>query len=68
MIGKRMGRLIGVLLLVAGVVLALWGYNVSQSFSSQFNEIVSGSPSDKTLYLYAAGGICAVLGLLKILK
>jgi cytochrome b subunit of formate dehydrogenase len=62
------GRLIGVVLLVTGVVLALWGYHISQSLSSQLNELVHGSPSDKAVYLYIAGGVCAALGLFKILK
>ena len=55
-------------LLIAGVLLILWGYNVSQSLSSQWSELVSGSPSDKVLALYAGGAVCALIGLFKILK
>lgn len=62
------GRVIGVILLAVGIVLALWGYNISQSLGSQLNELVHGSPSDKAVYLYVAGGVCAALGLFKILK
>jgi drug/metabolite transporter (DMT)-like permease len=62
------GRLIGAVLLVVGVLLALWGYHISQSLSSQLNQLVHGSPSDKAVYLYIAGGICGALGLFKIIK
>ena len=61
-------KTLGIVLLVVGIVLLGWGYNVSQSVSSQFSSAFSGSPSDKAMYLYIAGGICAALGIFKILK
>lgn len=61
-------KMIGIVLLVVGVVLLGWGYNVSQSVSSQFSSAFSGSPSDKAMYLYIAGAVCAALGVFKIVK
>jgi len=59
-------KTLGIILLVVGVVLLGWGYNVSQSVSSQFSSAFSGSPSDDALVLYIVGGICAALGIFKI--
>lgn len=61
-------KMTGIVLLVIGIVLLGWGYNISQSVSSQFSQAFSGSPSDKALYLYIAGGICAALGIFKIIR
>lgn len=58
----------GLVLLVVGVVLLAWGYNISQSVSSQFSEVFSGSPSDKAIYMYVAGAICSALGIYRILS
>lgn len=61
-------KITGIILLVVGIVLLGWGYNVSQSISSQFSEAFSGSPSDKAMYLFIAGGICAALGVFQIIR
>lgn len=57
----------GIVLLIVGIVLLAWGYNVSQSVSSQFSEVFSGSPSDKAIYLYIAGAVCSALGIFRVL-
>lgn len=61
-------KVVGIILLVVGVVLLGWGYNVSQSVSSQFSQAFSGSPSDKAMYLFIAGGICAALGVFQVIR
>ena len=61
-------KTIGIILLVVGVVLLGWGYSVSQSVSSQFSSAFSGSPSDKAMYLFIAGGICSALGVFQIMR
>ena len=61
-------KMIGIILLVVGIVLLGWGYNVSQSVSSQLSSAFSGSPSDKAMYLFIAGGICAALGAFQIMR
>ena len=60
-------KTLGIVLLVVGIILLGWGYNISQSVSSQFSSAFSGSPSDKAMYMFISGGICAVLGIFKIL-
>lgn len=61
-------QLVGVILLVVGVVLLIWGYNISQSVSGQVSQAFSGSPGDKAMILYIIGAVFAVLGLLRLIK
>ncbi len=61
-------RYIGIVLVVIGVGLAFWGYDMSDSLGSQLNETVTGSPTDKVMWLYIGGAACFVLGLVLLLK
>ena len=61
-------KIIGIALLVIGIGLGYWGYEVSGSLSSQFNETVMGSPTDKVMWLYIGGATSFVVGLLLFLK
>ncbi len=61
-------QLVGVALLVLGAGLAIWGYQMSGSMSSQFHETFSGSPTDKVMTLYIGGGVSAAVGLFLFLK
>lgn len=53
---------IGIVCLVAGVLLIVWGYNLSQSVGGQFNRIFTGSPGDKPIWLYIGGAVLCVAG------
>ena len=55
-------------MLAAGGVLLVWGYNISQSVSSQFGQALGGSPSDKAMILMILGGLCAAFGFFKLFK
>lgn len=59
-------RVIGLALLVAGIGLALWGYQLSESVGSQVTEAVTGAESDKIMALYISGAISFVVGLFLI--
>jgi hypothetical protein len=61
-----MQKVIGVICLVGGVLLLVWGHNVSQAVGSQFQRAVTGSAPDKALYLYAGGAVLGLLGLFQI--
>ena len=61
-------KLIGLVLTVVGIGLAIWGYRMSGSFSSQLNEALSGSYGDKVMALYIGGAACVVAGLFLVLK
>ena len=55
-------KAIGLALLVAGIGLAAWGYQMSDSIQSQLSEAVTGSVSDPVMTRYIAGAACAVVG------
>jgi len=57
-----MEKQIGVALLAAGIGLLIWGYNLYGAFSSHVARVFTGSPTDKTMIVLIAGGICTALG------
>ena len=59
---------LSIMLLIAGVALIGWGYNVSGGFESQLSSAFSGRPSDEALIFYIAGGILALIGAIGLLK
>jgi len=46
-----MNKGLGVIGLVAGVLLIVWGYNLSPSVNGQFTRIFTGSPGEKSIGL-----------------
>lgn len=55
-----MNKALSLALLVVGLVLLVMGWNASDSISSEFSELFSGSPSDKAVWLLI-GGIAGVI-------
>ena len=58
-----MGRIPSIALLVVGILLIVWGVKTSDSISSGFSEIFTGSPSAKAIWLIIGGVICSIAGL-----
>jgi cytosine/uracil/thiamine/allantoin permease len=58
-----MDKPLGLALLVVGIVLLVWGVSASHSVSSSFSQFITGSPSDKSMWLIIGGTLCAVAGL-----
>lgn len=54
-------RVIGTLMLIAGIVLLIFGISAMDSFSSQVSNFFTGSPTDRAVWLTIGGvvGICA---------
>ena len=61
-------KLIGLVLLVIGIGLAIWGYQLSGSFGSQLNEALTGSHTNKVMLLYIGGAAGIVAGLFLLVK
>ncbi len=51
-----------VALLVVGLVLVYWGYNASESFSSDVSRIFNNAPTDKAIWLLSVGAVMAIIG------
>ncbi|WP_028670857.1 DUF3185 family protein [Saccharospirillum impatiens] len=59
-------KYIGIILLVVGVALAVWGYSVYDSAASQVTRALSGDAPLEAWAGMVGGGICILIGLLKI--
>ncbi|MEE8379384.1 MAG: DUF3185 family protein [Gammaproteobacteria bacterium] len=57
---------IGIVLIVVGIALAAWGYNVYDSVGSQVSRAVSGDTPIEAWAGMVGGAICLVLGVLKV--
>jgi H+/Cl- antiporter ClcA len=58
-----MNKPLSIALLVAGVVLAVLGYNASQSFNSDVSRFFTGSPTDKAIWMLIGGIVLGIIGL-----
>jgi len=56
-------KIIGLILLVVGIGLAYWGYQMSGSVGSQLSQAFTGSPTDKVMAYYIGGAASFVVGL-----
>jgi hypothetical protein len=61
-----MQKVVGVVSLVAGVLLLVWAYNISHSLSSQLQQAVTGSPSNRATYFFIGGAVLSIFGLFQI--
>jgi uncharacterized membrane protein YidH (DUF202 family) len=59
---NTMNTAIGIALIVAGVLLAVFGYNESQSVSSEVSRVFTGSPTDRSMWMLIGGIVAAVVG------
>lgn len=60
------GKQIGIVLIVIGVALMVWGYNSYDSFSSEVSRTITGETPVEAWIGLVAGGISFLLGLFKL--
>jgi Protein of unknown function (DUF3185) len=68
MASKSNIQLISIALMVIGIGLAYWGYDMSGGLDSQLNQAFSGSSSDGVMIRYIAGAASFAAGLFLFLK
>ena len=61
-------KIISIVLLVGGLGLAYWGYQMSDSLGSQLNSVINGSPGDKVMMFYIGGAVSFVIGLYLLVR
>lgn len=61
-------KITGIILMVIGAGLALWGYQLSGSVGSQITQAVTGSDTDKVMTLYITGAVSFVVGVYLFVK
>ena len=59
-------KYIGIILLVVGIALVAWGYNIYDSAGSQISRAISGDVPLEAWAGMVAGAISVVIGILKI--
>ncbi len=61
-------KVLGLALIVLGIGLAIWGYQLSDSVGSQITEAVTGADTDKVMTYYITGAISFIVGLFLFAK
>ncbi|MEH6463965.1 MAG: DUF3185 family protein [Shewanella psychromarinicola] len=59
-------KIIGIVLVIAGIFLAMWGYNIYDSAGSQFSRALSGDAPIEAWAGMAGGIICVLIGITKL--
>jgi hypothetical protein len=55
-------KLLGIVLIVVGAGLAIWGYQMSDSLVSEVSEAFTGALPDEVMIRYIAGAACIAVG------
>jgi hypothetical protein len=63
-----MNRGIALVLLVGGIVLAIFGISAADSFSSDVSRFFTGNPTNKAMWMLIGGIVAAVVGLVGMLR
>lgn len=61
-------KITGIILVVLGIGLAIWGYQLSGSVGSQLTQAVTGSDTDKVMTFYIAGAASFFVGIYLFIK
>ncbi len=56
-------KIIAIILVVLGIGLEVWGYQLSGSVGSQITQAVTGSDTEKVMTFYIAGAVSLVVGI-----
>ena len=63
MVKRSKSKIISIALMVIGIGLAFWGYQMSGSVGSKITQTITGSFTDKVMILYIAGAVSFIVGL-----
>ncbi len=59
-------KVIGLVLIIIGAALAVWGYNIYDSATSQIGRALSGDTPIEAWAGMVGGAICIAIGVLKV--
>ena len=59
-------KILGIVLIIVGVALTIWGYNIYDSAGSQVSRAFSGDAPIEAYAGMVGGIICVVIGVIKV--
>ena len=59
-------KIIGIVLIIAGVALTIWGYNIYDSAGSQFSRALNGETPIEAWAGMVGGTISVIIGIVKV--
>ncbi|MGL1957335.1 MAG: DUF3185 family protein [Colwellia sp.] len=59
-------KIIGIVLIIVGVVLAMWGYNIYDAASSQVSRALSGDTPIEAWAGLVGGVVCVLIGITRV--
>lgn len=59
-------KIIGIVLIIVGVALAIWGYNIHNSAGSQIGRALSRDTPIEAWASMVGGAICLAIGIFKV--
>jgi len=63
-----MNKAVSLVILVAGIVLVIFGVAATESFSSDISRFFTGTPTDKAIWMLLGGIVAAIIGLVGLLR
>ncbi|MCD6048625.1 MAG: hypothetical protein K0Q55_28 [Verrucomicrobia bacterium] len=63
-----MKKAIGAACLAGGIALLIFGFQSKDSFKDKANEVFTGSPTDKTMWMIGGGVALCVAGAVLVMK
>jgi hypothetical protein len=63
-----MNKAVSLVILVAGIVLVIFGVAATKSFSSDISRFFTGTPTDKAIWMLLGGVVVAIIGLAGLLR
>ena len=65
---KQNMKMVGIILIVVGIALLVWGFQLSDSFNNRVTESLTGSSSDPVVIRYIAGAASLAVGAFLFVK
>jgi divalent metal cation (Fe/Co/Zn/Cd) transporter len=63
-----MNKAVSLVILVAGIVLVVFGVAATESFSSDISRFFTGTPTDKAIWMLIGGVVAIIIGLVGLLR
>jgi Protein of unknown function (DUF3185) len=65
---SSVSKILGLMLLVVGIGLSVWGYQMSDALTSRLSRSLMRSQSVEVMYRYIGGAVCSAVGFYLLAK